>query len=91
MKPQSEKIEAKYFKRAAKTNSHPSIVKYGTAVIVSIAISESIGIVGFVLFLLSKDFPTLYILAGISAAAMLYHRPKMIELDKIASQMNNTQ
>ena len=91
MNSQSEKNEANYIKRASKNNNHPAVVKYGTAVIVSIAVSESIGILGFGLFLLSKDFKNLYILAAISAMAMLYHCPQRRELDKVASTMKHTQ
>jgi hypothetical protein len=87
MRQQSKKQEATYIQRAVKTNSHPAVIKYGVAVIVSLAISENIGIFGLVLFVLSKDFQTLYILAIISAIAMLYHRPKMKELQKIVSTM----
>ncbi len=84
----NSKNYANYLKRASKTNSNPAVVKYSTAVICSNAIALSIGIVGFVMFLLTKDFQTLYILVAISAIAVVYHRPKMRELESVASEMN---
>ncbi len=56
------------------------LAKYSTAVIASLAMSESIGIYGLVLFLLGKNALDLYLLVGISAAAMFYFRPKKDEL-----------
>ena len=85
------KNDANYIKRASKTNSNPAIVKYSTAVICSNAIAMNIGIAGFVMFLLTKDFQTLYILVAISAIAVVYHRPRMRELESIASAMNIVQ
>jgi hypothetical protein len=88
---QNPKNEANYLKRAFKTNSNPAVVKYSTAVICSIAISLSIGIAGFGMFLLSKDFQTLYILVAIAAIAVIYHRPRMRELENVASTMKINQ
>ena len=53
----------------------------------SLAISESIGVHGFVLFLLGGDFKTLYIFIFISAIAMLVYRPKVEELGQLAIAM----
>jgi len=85
------KNDANYIKRALKTNSNPAIVKYSTAVICSNAIAMSIGISGFGMFLLTKDFQTLYILVVISAIAVVYHRPRIRELESVASAMNINQ
>ena len=65
----------------------PFVTRYFNAVIVSLAISESIGLYGFVLFFFSADFPTLYTFMAISAAAMFYFRPKIEELKKLAAVM----
>ena len=54
--------------------------RYASAVIASLAMSESIGIYGLVLFLLGKNEMDLYLLVGISAAAMYYFRPRKEEL-----------
>jgi hypothetical protein len=60
------------------------IAKYTTAVIVSLALSESIGIYGFILFLLGGGFQTLYTFIGISALAMVFYRPRREELERLA-------
>jgi hypothetical protein len=54
--------------------------RYTGAVIASLAMSESVGIYGLVLYLLGKDETDLYLLLAISALAMVYHRPKREEL-----------
>jgi hypothetical protein len=57
-----------------------TLQKYTTAMIVAWALLESIGIFGLVLFLLGKNPMDLYLLILISAAAMLWYRPKKDEL-----------
>ena len=69
----------------------PFVTRYFNAVIVSLAMSESIGLYGFVLFFLGADFQTLYIFMAISAAAMIYFRPKIEELKELATAMGSTQ
>ncbi len=59
--------------------------------VVSLALSESIGIYGFVLFLLGDGFRTLYIFIGISALAMFFYRPKREELEALAIAMQSGQ
>jgi F0F1-type ATP synthase membrane subunit c/vacuolar-type H+-ATPase subunit K len=54
--------------------------RYRGAVIVSLAMSESIGIYGLVLFLLGKNRADLLLLLGAAAAAMIYYRPKAEDL-----------
>jgi hypothetical protein len=66
---------------------HPAITKYTQAVVITSALLESIGIYGVVLFLLAKDTRSLYQLLIISAAAMVYFRPRKEELLKLAKQM----
>jgi len=58
--------------------------RYTTAMLVALAFSESIGIYGVVLFFLGDSFHTLYIFTGISAAAMLFYRPKNQEIEALA-------
>lgn len=77
---------------SAPTSSNPpprssqssSIGKYATSMVVSLALSESIGIYGLVLFFLGESFRTLYIFIGISALAMFLYRPKREELETLA-------
>lgn len=58
--------------------------KYTSATVVSMAISESIGIFGLILFMLGEDFRTLYLFILISAISMLYYRPRLAELQALA-------
>lgn len=78
-----------YIKRASRMQLKPAIVKYATAVIFSNAVAMLIGIAGIGMFLLTKDFQTLYIFVAISAIALVYHRPKTSEFENVASSMNN--
>ena len=72
----SSKSEEKIIQRAAKMNKPASVVKYTGAVVVSIALSEVIGIFGLVFCFISGDSKTLYSLIAISALAMIYFCPK---------------
>lgn len=71
--------------RTAGWNTIPYVAKYVAAVIVSLAMSESIGIYGFVLFLLGDSFQTLYTFIAVSALAMVFYRPKKEELERLAA------
>ena len=59
-------------KSSLRSNQPSFLAKYTIAVIVSLLLSETIGIYGFVLFLLGDDFRTLHIFIGISALAMFF-------------------
>jgi hypothetical protein len=56
------------------------MAKYTSAVIASLAVCESVGIYGLVLFFLGRNSTDLYVLLGISAAALFYYRPRKEEL-----------
>ncbi len=58
--------------------------KYASIVIISLAISESIGIYGLVLFILGDDDGTLYTFLLVSSLAMVAFRPKAAELERLA-------
>jgi len=66
---------------------HSAFEKYLRAIFISTALSESIGIYGLVLFLLGKDWSSLYFLIIVSAIAMYYFRPKKQELLDLATEM----
>ncbi len=68
-------------------SQHPAAGKYTTAIVVAMALSESIGIYGLVLFFLSKDSMTLYLFIIMSATAMFYYRPRKEELLQVAGEM----
>jgi hypothetical protein len=67
-------------KPATQSGRHPVIQKYTTAMMVALALSESLGIYGLILFFLGKNETDLYLLLFISAAAMLMYRPKKDEV-----------
>ncbi len=73
------------------SNKPSFLAQYRKAMVVSLALSESIGIYGFVLFLLGDGFRTLYIFIGISALAMFFYRPKREELEALAIAMQSGQ
>ena len=70
-------------KSPSQSDISPIFGKYATALIISLALSESIGIYGLVLFLLGDNYQTLYIFVGISAVAMFFYRPKKEELEEL--------
>jgi len=57
-----------------------ALQKYSAATIVALAMSESIGIYGLILFFLGKNSTDLYLLILISAAAMVMYRPRKDEM-----------
>ncbi|MGD9033628.1 MAG: hypothetical protein PVJ69_01915 [Desulfobacteraceae bacterium] len=70
-------------KPASPSNQSSLTGKYAAAMVVSLALSESIGIYGLVLFFLGESFRTLYIFLGISALAIFLYRPKREELETL--------
>lgn len=66
---------------------HPAAAKYMVAMIVSLALSESVGVCGLVLFILGRETSTLYAFMALSAVAMFYFRPKKEELMDLALEM----
>jgi hypothetical protein len=73
--------------RQTSSTQHLALAKYTVAVVATSALLESIGIYGVVLFLLAKDSRSLYQLLILSAAAMIYFRPRKDELMYLAEQM----
>lgn len=49
--------------------------RYFLAILISMIISESIGIYGFIMYVLGDSYNTLYIFIMLSALAMFLHRP----------------
>jgi len=66
-------------------NLAPVLARYATAMIVSLALSESIGIYGLVLSLLGTGTTDLFVLTGVAAAAMVYYRPREDEVLALAT------
>ena len=69
--------------------SHPAVGKYMVVIVIVMALLESIGIYGVVLFMVSKDTVSLYQLMVLSAIGMLYFRPKKEELIDVAEKMKS--
>lgn len=68
-------------------NQHPAIIRYSKITSITLALVESIGIYGLVLFLLSRDVTALYQLIALSAVGMIYFRPRKNELMAMADEM----
>ncbi len=66
---------------------HPAVARYSIIIVIVSALLESIGIYGLVLFLLSKDTAALYQLIAVSAAGLIYFRPRKEELLFLADRM----
>ena len=77
---------------ASSPGSRTLIDRYRATMFVSLALAETIGIYGIVLFVLGDRLQTLYAFTGISAVAMLLYRPKKEDLDAmaVAAQMQGT-
>jgi hypothetical protein len=68
------------------TSQHPALQKYTAATILALAMLESIGIYGLILFLIGKNTMDLYLLILISAAAIFIYRPRKDEVTKLAQE-----
>lgn len=66
---------------------HPAVAKYTVVIIMTMALLESIGIYGVVLFFIGKDAASLQQLLIVSAVAMFFYRPRKQELFKLADRM----
>jgi hypothetical protein len=66
----------------------PSKSRYLLTVTVSMVLIESVGIFGFIMFILGDDFNTLYIFTGLSALGMFLYRPKPDEYYDIIEARN---
>ncbi|MCK5870738.1 hypothetical protein BMR07_11575 [Methylococcaceae bacterium CS1] len=60
-------------------SSSTSKSRYMLTIAISMLVAESIGIYGFVMYLLGDSFNTLYIFTGLSALAMYLYKPKIEE------------
>ena len=60
--------------------------KYTIAMLIYLALCESVGIYGLVLFFLGGSFQVMYTFMIISAAGMFYYRPKREEIDALSRE-----
>ena len=70
--------------QATQALDHPVLQRYFVASIVSWALSEGIGIFGFILFFLGRNTTDLYILILIAALAIFLYRPKKEDIISLA-------
>jgi hypothetical protein len=77
-----EEPDSMAVKAQVRLNASGFLKKYTTAMIVSLALSESVGIYGLVLFLLGDNFTTLCVFVAISACGMFLFRPKIEDLEE---------
>lgn len=61
--------------------------RYLVTIIVSMSLIESVGVFGFVMFILGDNFNTLYIFSGLSALGMFLYRPKVDEYARIVEAL----
>ena len=65
--------------------------RYFVTIIVSMSLIESVGIFGFVMFVLGDNFNTLYIFTGLSALGLFLYRPKVHEYAGIVEALTAQQ
>lgn len=83
--PKSKFIQRMFTPKAKLfTSSSQAAAKYTAAIIYSITLSESVGIFGLLLFLMSGEFLPLYIFVIVSAIALYFFRPRFEELEQLA-------
>lgn len=90
LKGRSGAARSATIRRAAALNQPPFVTQYTSIVIVTLALAESIGIYGLLLFLLGAGFKTLYTFIGISVLAMVFFRPKREEIEQLAKVYKQT-
>ena len=61
--------------------------RYLLTIIVSMALVEGVGVLGFVMYMLGDDFNTLYIFLGLSVLGLYLYRPKQDEYSKIVDAL----
>jgi F0F1-type ATP synthase membrane subunit c/vacuolar-type H+-ATPase subunit K len=76
--------------KAEARTQHPALAKYTTAMIVSLAMTESVGIYGLVLFFIGKNAMDLYLLIAVSAIAMFFYRPNREEIVNLSQSFETT-
>ncbi len=67
---------------------NPVIARYTTAMVIALALSESIGIYGLILFFMGKNAKDLSLFLLVAAAAMISYRPREEEIISLARTMN---
>jgi hypothetical protein len=83
---QSSKSQNNKDMRPTKSLQDPILQKYTSAMVVALAMSESIAIYGILLYLFGKNPADLYILLLLSAFAMSINRPSKAEIINLSQE-----
>ncbi len=67
---------------------NPAKNRYLVTIIVTMALIETVGIFGFVMFVLGDEFNTLYIFTTLGLLGVFLHRPKQEEYLQIIESLN---
>ncbi len=67
---------------------NPAKNRYLVTIIVTMALIETVGIFGFVMFVLGDEFNTLYIFTTLGFLGVFLHRPKQEEYLQIIESLN---
>jgi uncharacterized membrane protein len=78
--------EEKLIRRAAKLKKPIFIVRYRTAMTLSLIFSHTIGVYGLALWFLTRDLQFFYLSVCASAGGLILFRPKMQEIEVLMRQ-----
>lgn len=70
-----------------RSGQHPAVTRYVSVMMVTMGMSEAIGIYGLILYVLGQQRQDLTLLTLLSAAAMLLYFPKREEILQLAQHM----
>ena len=87
--PGKGKVESRLEQRSKASHGAVAEAKkrYLVTIIVSMSLIESVGMFGFVMFILGDNFNTLYIFSGLSALGLFLYRPNVDEYAKIVEAL----
>jgi len=70
-------------------SERPAKSRYLITIIISMAVAESMGIYGFIMYTLGDSFNTLYIFVGLSALAMFLYKPNINEYRQLVESLES--
>lgn len=73
--------------KPSRSGQHPAVSRYISVMMVTMGMSEAIGVYGLILYILGQHRQDLYLLTLLSAAAMLLYFPKKEEIVALAQDM----
>jgi len=72
--------------KPTKSRQHPALQRYTSAMIFALAMTETIGLFGLILYLLGKNHTDLYLLTALAAATMTLYFPRKEEVIDLAEK-----